>query len=373
MLTKQFSIYCEEHGLECETTKRKREESGNHYWSMIARNGDTLITNKVVFLDWGKLIREFWIRNHIMAVLKGAWTFLKSLFFNTPWHTLRVNRPIFLAMTGPLLQILVFVLPILLGSYFIGKMFSDFHWGYGLGLLISILAFLYLNKKMAMFNAPWVARIVRFQYHVCRRKVLENSTLQQRLADRILEAVEDPEIDEIAIVAHSIGTQMVIPIIERLLEANSSTLDDSIKSERLYLVTIGHSIPFTSRDGKYMNNALRKVGDSEIKWVDISAPADPGCFPLVDPVKDQFGGKQRVHTLNAGLYKAFSAETYESARENRYLLHFLYLMKPDGAHANDDDVFNMYRTLANRFSFCSGLPDVPVEVEPYFAMMRRKN
>ncbi|MEM8651339.1 MAG: hypothetical protein AAGF54_12475, partial [Pseudomonadota bacterium] len=296
MLTKQFSDYCEEHGLEHETGKRKREVSGNHYWSMSARNGDTHVTNRVVFLDWGKIIRRFWVRNHLLAVFKGTWTYLKSLFFNTPWHALRVNWPIFLAMTGPLLQILVFVIPALLGVYCLVNIVTGFHLGYVVGLVSAILAFIYLNKKMAVFNAPWVARIIRFQYHVCRRKVLENSTLPQELADRILETVEETDVDEIAVIAHSIGTQMVIPIMECLLQSDSKALEEAISSQRLYLVTIGHSIPFTSRDGKYMNRALRNVGDSQIKWLDISAPTDPGCFPLVDPVKDQFGGKQRVHT-----------------------------------------------------------------------------
>ena len=369
MLTGQFREYCEQNSLNFETSPRKRDEAGNHCWSMQVTNDGMTVINEVVFLDWGRLIREYWVRNSTVAILKCAWVNIKSMFFPaTYWRVLRVNWPIFITMSGPLLCLILGFL--LLLAVFSGIwMALDRNLWLGLGLVVGAgLLGLVLAKVLGIFNAPWTARIYYFIYKSCRRPVLEgNQQMLDGFTRTIVKATADPHLDEHVVLAHSVGSQIGVVLIWHLLKSGSSDFEKMMSDGRLSFVTLGQTIPFASKECEPVRNALEAIDVSELRWLDVSAPADPACFTFVDPIRDRVPGNPRVHIVNARLYKSFRRETYERARGNRLEMHFLYLMNPDGEHAKSDDVFNLHRKFAKAKNFLSGLPDKPVRVKPYYA------
>jgi len=81
-------------------------------------------------------------------------------------------------------------------------------------------------------------------------------------------------------------------------------------------------------------NALRRlVSDLQSLdniWLDISAMADPACFPLVGPFyKTTEDSPPNMTVASAGFHKLYPPDHYRKLRRDKFNYHFLYLKCSD--------------------------------------------
>ncbi len=361
---REFSKHCKALGIQHRVSKRSRKSGSLNTWSLDAKRPDDPVHNDLSFLGWDGLVRNFWVRSDFKAILVGAGANIRAVRHSVLSHLIRINWPSVLTFNGPVI--------IVAGCVVFGLLFIQFLWltisgflGTGLiGLIITGLAGFVFGKFMAGFNAPWIGRINRFFVEVSEKPVLANWDAPRKMANQIVRVVDDPNYDEILIVSHSVGCQIALLALAEALKKNAAGLDAACAEHRLVFLTMGHTISAVSRSCNEISTALQVVGESKVPWLDISSPSDPACFALVDPYRDRYGGEQRVHVRNARFYLGFADQTYRRARKDRYTMHFLYLMTPDG---DRKEGFDLYDFLTSTQRLADRLPAMPEHRDPYFS------
>lgn len=162
--------------------------------------------------------------------------------------------------------------------------------------------------------------------------------LQARIgvfADRIA-AVLAQDWDEVLVVGHSSGAHIAISALAQVVRSGRAGADG-----RLALLTLGHVVPMVSflpHAGQLRQDLSTLAAAAEIAWVDVSAPGDPCCFGLCDPVAVSAVGSAGQHNplvLSAAFSRTLSAERRQALRRRWFRLHFQYLHAFDRPGAYD--------------------------------------
>jgi pimeloyl-ACP methyl ester carboxylesterase len=369
MMREAFEQHCRSNGLDGEFTARRRAPLDIHEWDakILDDNGD--IVCKFSFLDWGQMVRQYWTRPEFKAVLLGAVAAIRLIGRGMPQLMYRVSFPILITNMAPLISTVAWAIVLLtaLISVFLAVVVSVF-WGCLL-LGISLIAAIWFWQVMKRFNVAWAGRINGFVSHAAKYPVLEEWQRPEEMADALLSALGNKENDEVLFVSHSIGTNVALLAIEQAIIKGSELINKAINDGRLVFVTLGQTIPAMAPTTLAVTHALKTLSDSQIPWLDISAPADPACFALTDPCVVVLGSKPRVHLKNAHFHKNFSAQTYNAAKENRFVLHFLYLRAPD---AYEKPSFDFYDFVSSTELLSSKLDKTVMPVTPFFARQKSK-
>ena len=364
----EFAKHCNMRDLEFSVSDRRRETRDRHEWSLSASSMSNVVSTRFTFLGWDQMVRRHWIRQDALAILKGAWTSMTPAGLSAQRILLRLSWPMAVTVLGPLLVVLGSTAVLLLSAILVFTAANGPHFVGVTGLFAVIALSYYLFKAMVGFNAPWVARIILFIYNGSRKTFLRDWDGPERMAAAILDALHDPKNDEVLVVSHSVGVLIALLAFERAIVQGRDDIDRAISEGRLTFVTLGQSIPLMSSFSSDLLRALKSVGDSRVVWLDVSSPTDPACFAMVDSYCEHFSGPQRMHILNAQLYKNFSAATFQLARQNRFVMHFMYLMSPDGQNPAS---FDFYDLLSSGSRLSDRLPVVPKVLQPYYR--RRRN
>ncbi len=309
------------------------------------------------------MVRDHWVRQNALAILKGAWASVTTTGLSAQRLSIKLSWPMTVTVFGPLFVVLGTAAVLILTTVFLILALSGVAILGVAGLLTAFAAAIVLFKLMAGFNAPWIGRITLFIDNGSRKAFLSDWDGPDEMADAILRALRDPENDEVLVVSHSVGVLIALLAFERALEKSWKSVDRAASDGRLVFVTLGQSIPLMSGISADFLRALKSVGDSKVIWLDISSPTDPACFAMVDSYCEHFGGPQRMHVKNAQLYKNFSNPTYQMARRNRFVMHFMYLMAPDG---DGPASFDLYESLSSGTRLSDRLPTVPESRHPYY-------
>jgi pimeloyl-ACP methyl ester carboxylesterase len=368
MMKTGYANHCAQRDMQGEMSARQREthrENTWHVWQAQTNYGDCQITTRFTFLDWSDLVRTLWVRPDALALFKGAYASILAARLNIPQQMYRLSWPILITGSVPLIVIVGWTLisfallacfwAIVTGWYFTGIV--------GLAAVSGVGA--WLRNFFIRFNAPWAARIYRFIYKGSTEPMMANWTKIDAMADAILEAISKPTNDEVVVVAHSIGTITAVMVMGRALEKNGNLINDAVQNNRLVFVTLGQTIPLIVPSSSIVTRALETLGKSNVPWLDISAPADPACFALTDPCREVLGMAPRVHLKSAQFHKNFSPETYTHAKRDRFHMHFLYLLAPDGVGTALPS-FDFYEFVTNDTVLATKLPSSVLPVEPFF-------
>lgn len=154
-----------------------------------------------------------------------------------------------------------------------------------------------------------------------------------RLAAALAEAP-----DEILIVGHSSGAHLALSLLGGHVRAGGRTTG-------LSLLTIGQAVPMVSflpRAKGLRADLLLMSEQSEIPWVDVSAPSDGACFALCDPVAVSGLATPRQLwplVLSAAFTQTLSPAKLKELGHRYFRIHFQYLCAfdrlPDSASAYD--------------------------------------
>ena len=174
-------------------------------------------------------------------------------------------------------------------------------------------------------------------------------------ADRVFEDWSNGECDEVLIVGHSSGASYAAAIAARVVRSGA----DKRAGPHLSFLTLGQTIPMLSflPGARRLREDLRLLGRSEkIDWIDVSSPADGGCYALTDAVAvsgvaPPMRERRNPKVISATFWGAVSEAKREELRNRWFRIHIQYLCAFD--RPKDFDYFRVTAgpmRLADRFA-----------------------
>ncbi|MEO1614022.1 MAG: hypothetical protein AAFU55_16945, partial [Pseudomonadota bacterium] len=163
------------------------------------------------------------------------------------------------------------------------------------------------------------------------------------------------DCDELLIVGHSSGGSYAAAVAARLVQMGA----DKRMGPHLSFLTLGQTIPMLSflPGAKRLRDELRLLGRAEeVDWVDVSSPADGGCYALSDPVgvsgvAPPMRERRNPKVISATFWEAISKEMKEELKGRWFRIHIQYLCAFD--RPVDFDYFRITagpKRLADRFA-----------------------
>lgn len=324
-------------GLDIAVSRRRRRSAHSHHWQLHTHHTRT----DYCYLGWDDIIRRHWAKGWF-DILGDLGCFLWAYVLSGRVIAFaRASHKQLIAGFYPAIYILLSVvfsawlawqLPALLpwhalptGAALPGQA--------ALGLALFWLLMQgarRLGNRLAVF---WLLRIYAFSAKWAKGGIPGLETRAARFADDIANAIRNTDNDEILVVAHSVGTMVVIPAMAAAL---ARITDPALfANKRVVLITLGECIPLISFQPRAheFRQALQQLGqDPRLLWLDYTAPTDGACFPLLDPVTSC--GLNRApnagpHLLSPRFFTLYEAGHYKKLRRAWYTMHFLYLMAAD--------------------------------------------
>lgn len=174
-------------------------------------------------------------------------------------------------------------------------------------------------------------------------------------AERVFADWSKGDCDELLIVGHSSGGSYAASVAARVVQMGAH----KDKGPHLSFLTLGQTIPMLSflPGAVRMRDELRILGKSDaIDWIDVTSPADGGCYALSDPVgvsgvAPPMRERRNPKVISATFWEAISPEMREELRGRWFRIHIQYLCAFD--RPGDFDYFRVTagpELLADRFA-----------------------
>lgn len=336
-----YNLYKKEAKLQSKVNKlvmnisaRKRSEKYIQSWKIFTDSTKT----EYYFLEWDNIIRKRW-KNNTISIFLDLFFYMKVYMFTGLIVKFGRLSPKQLA---PAFYPILYLFLTLWFSYFLANISFDISKAYlpftvsmGLAILMTygvIRTMIFIGEKIAVF---WLLRIYVFCAKYVFEEMSELDTRINNFAASIAQSIENSEnndIDEILIVAHSVGAMLIIPVLAKVF-TEYNLCEEKIK--RVSLLTLGECtalVSFLDEAKEYKQQMCTLASQKHLFWLDYTSHIDGGCFPLLDyythsgvKINENEGPvflSPRFHTL-------FHPSRYEVLRKNRYVAHFLYLMATD--------------------------------------------
>ncbi|GHA12269.1 hypothetical protein [Oceanisphaera arctica] len=330
-------------GLDIAVSRRHRRSAHCHHWQLSTPHTQT----DYCYLGWDDLVRQHWSKDWRQIISDLYVVMLAYLASGNVFTFARASYKQMMTGFYPLIYILLGVSGSATLSCFITTLLPltalPDAGQYSLQLLAGMLVFglclqgvKKLGDRLAVF---WLLRIYAFSARWADDKIPHLNERTEHFADHIIKAIQNPDNDEVVIIAHSVGTMMVVPALARALAA----LPDGhvFANQRVVLITLGQCIPLVSfQPGAHeFRAALAQLGqDPRLLWLDYTAPTDGACFPLLDPLTS-CGLTRTPHAgprlLSPRFFTLYHPARYKKLRRSWYTMHFLYLMATDKAGPYD--------------------------------------
>jgi hypothetical protein len=321
---------------------RRRQDRHYSHWTAQAREvaGEAgPPSTECVFMGWDDVIRRHW--------LQRPWALLAALFWGYGSPIARAGLPPAYGWhrgafwTGVLP--LVYVLLALLLTLALGAL----AWGLvspwlALPLVPALLYGFYgLAEKLGVW---WLMRIFAFNVRMGRGPVPGLAQRQAAWREQLIAAQQADPVDEVVLVAHSVGTLVVVEMLDALL---ADPRWQAVQQGRpTYLLTLGHCIPFVAlapAAQDFRAALARLCTHPDLQWCDVTAKIDPLCFYQVHPLAGTGLAEARAprpRRLAARFFQMYTASSWARIRRNKLQTHFLYLMTPE-----QPGNFNLYDWL----------------------------
>lgn len=353
--------------LRLDISHRRRVNKYIHAWNIKAENSTSGKVNTTMeFLAWDDIIRKHWFSN-LRELLTNYLVFLRIYIFGGYIYKVASASPhMWNVMLFPALY---FFLCMGMGLWGTIMLLQLAHQLLEVEPLLAILlntfiicittwatlSFLFwLGNKLTVF---WLLRIYIFIVHWGNRNISELDSRTELFANRLVEALQCPDNDEVMIVGHSVGSMLAVSVIARAMQILKQQQQPTTNMSRLVLLTLGECIPLLGvwPTAQSFRSELQEVGtNTELLWVDYTSPADGACCALADPLP----ACGLTPILGAGpiimsprFFKIFSTARYKKLRRQWFTMHFLYLMASE--YAGDYDYFAMTagtHSMASRYA-----------------------
>lgn len=326
---------------------RQRHSKHHQQWSLTTQ--DTY--SQYHYLGWDDLVRQHWAKGWLQIVSDFYYTLVRYILSGNLFKFAKASRKQLMAGLYPSLYLLLGVTASIGLAYYASQV-SYTHLSYLAPLARFVVSFtagalllglcLYVLKalgdKLAVF---WLQRIYAFVSRWAQGDIAELIPRSKLFAKHITAAINDPNNDEIVIVAHSVGTILAIPTLAQVINSVPAEQWLTQHHKRVVLITLGHCIPlmsFQPQAHEFRAQLQQLAQHSSLIWLDYTAPTDGACFPLLDPITSC--GLTRYPNagpkiLSPRFFTLYDPLHYKKLRRAWYTMHFLYLMANDYAGPYD--------------------------------------
>lgn len=339
---------------------RRRECPLASNWTIQARDGEDAVATTFEFLHWDDIVRANWTRNRFALVREIAKTFWRSWTSGHLGRLRALSWPFALTALMPVIQICAaFALAIAVMAGCAVLLVGFFELSPWLAALAGgIAGVVALNGLLALcerLNAFWIARLISVTVRSARGEIPAIDERCREFARYIRERCAIADCDEALIVGHSVGSELAVKTIALLLSEGGAFPPAHCK---LSLLTLGQTIPghgLLPEARAFRADLLAVASAAQLAWIDFSAPPDPACMALVDPVvatgmQRLPGAEEKPKLLSPRFVKLFDKERYAALRKRKMTMHFMYLLATD--KSGDYDYFAITagsKTLADRY------------------------
>jgi hypothetical protein len=325
---------------------RKRSDGFTNLWQVSfekksSESGTSEIVDTThIFMGWDDIIRNYWIRSPFEIIS----SFLS--IYSQPRSWVALNRvrecfyPAFFSGAFPFVFFISYFLTEFLFLFVLEKTLANNisqSYFYEASFVVRIIytsAITYAFYTLAKLSGVlWLLRIFRFNLLFSKENNKDIKIRQKEWVEKIIaQQIQNP-VDEIIFSAHSVGTLLLVGVIDDLL-ADDRWREINPK-ENIQILTLGQCYPFITLmpSAVKFRMALQRICKSErILWLDVTARIDPLCFYGMHPL--QYSGldfKNLSHPIlyKARFFKMYSPEQWKKIKRNKMLVHFLYLMAPE--------------------------------------------
>jgi hypothetical protein len=196
----------------------------------------------------------------------------------------------------------------------------------GIALFAGAGVVLALRPRLARIPSEWVLRAIMFMREHGLGLAPDVEPRIDAMAARIRAALDEPGVDEVLVVGHSVGAQLAVQALARARALPAA----STGGARASLLTLGQVIALTawwSPRASILADLRALSADPGVDWLDVTAPPDGACMALVDPVAAcGLPATGRPRRIPARFHRQFPPERYRRIRRDKFRLHFQYLM-----------------------------------------------
>ncbi len=320
-------------GYQVDVSRVEKTGCGNYRWHVAHARDDLETSTEFEFLGWDDIVRHS---------IRPSLGYVYGLMFRTLWTYLSSGaiRAMWRLRSGPLIAGLVpafLMLFYLAYAGMIGLSAGLLCAGaFGLPTWLAVLAgggaaFAAMHGTRFFEEQMMIYFMVNDLGYSAREAGRYPKPLSDRLdrfSERISEALQSGDYDEVLVVGHSSGAQLAISALSRCVARNGLE-----PGTQLGLMTLGQSIAMTSflPEAHELRADLARVADEgRIFWLDVTAPGDGACFALTDPAANCRAEGRPPQTLNPVVISAAFKQTMEPGELRRYRwrllrMHFQYL------------------------------------------------
>ncbi|MBT8344403.1 MAG: hypothetical protein KJO45_06780 [Sulfurovum sp.] len=318
----------------------RKSKDGNSSWNIVAHENDIEVHTKYNFLAWNDIISKNWARS-IGDILKSyIYTVKTHIFTGLIVKYARISPYIMVNIMYITLYISLLIALVFSVSYLANDFFLVYVPWY-LSVLLSIaLGYtilkmgIALGHKIAVF---WILNINTFMSKWAEEKINNMEDKVDTMSDTILTVLKESDeksIDEVLLVAHSVGVAVLVPVLASLLK---KCKEKDVDISKLKIVTIAGNIPMISyqKNAGFFRDDLRYIlEEQQLTWLDYTSKIDGLCFPLLDFSSLVNIDKQKEMgptLISTRFHKLFKKDFYE-CNKKRYKwaeIHFWYLMSHD--------------------------------------------
>ena len=320
-------------GYEIEVSRMPRTGCGNYRWKAVqAQHGDITQT-EFEFLGWDDIVRHSIVPSlgYVYRLMfRTLWIYVSSGAIRAMWR-LRTG-PLVAGLVPAMLMIFYLVYAGLIGmstSLVAAGPLGAPVWlatlaGMSTGVLAMLGTRIFEEQMMIYFMVNDLGYSAyeggKYPDPLCKRL--------DQFADRIHDALQSGQYDEVLVVGHSSGAQLAVSALSRCIQRHGVA-----PATPLGLVTLGQSIAMTSflpEAHELRADLARIADDGRIFWLDVTAPGDGACFALTDPSANCRAGGRPAQAVNPLVISAAFRQTMEPGELRRYRwrllrMHFQYL------------------------------------------------
>lgn len=315
-------------------------------WRIVAEHpGGERVEIDYVFLHWFDLVRAAWRKDGPRLFLRSVRAFLDyhrsgimaRARADAPVVAVASSLPVLVG--GAYLVLLGVLTPLLCAA---GGVLAH---GFGLpwiaGALPPLLIWLAAVPLWGLVDRAlpvgWLARGMIGVTEAGRGEIPGFAERAGAFARKIAEAAAEPGVDEVLVIAHSMGGQQACRALGRAL------IDDPGLGGRrpVRLLTLGSLLPFYSMtaaaDEEYRREMAALVAARQIPWIDFTGPNDAACAAAIHPLAGLDLGQPegRPVRFSPRFHALLEPERYRALKKQPLELHFQYIRAGDVAEGYD--------------------------------------
>jgi hypothetical protein len=351
---------------------RERLPDGDMAWDVrgVTADGD-VCDARVEVVSWDGLIKKEWTTGGLMLMLHGIVSYAVAF-------TLGFRRMVRVGRLSPLsLTIFLFPLGLFLATLLalcglaavaawathrlVGVVAVDV----AVALAVVVGGLWLAGRLVEMTQVGLLIRSFSFIIRYARRGMPAFEAIIARGARRLVALSNDPDIDEVLVIGHSMGGILATKVVASALPAIAQDRDGL---PEIALLTLGAELPMVNVSpgvDRYAQELTALAKSPILRWIDVAAPADWAAFPLLDPLAlcgvslaDRGNGaptmtSPRFHTM-------FSPESYAALVAVKYDLHMQYIRSTEKPGLYDYFAITAGPcTLRARYAGVAGAPPRP--------------